>query len=72
VARGRLPYAIGDGTRRRLHVCNHPMTSSLYQPNTPLLAAFDDLEEIVRVVREMAVDTRRLDDIPSGGRRLYS
>jgi FkbM family methyltransferase len=62
-----LPYAIGDGTRRRLHVCNQSMTSSLYQPTPPLLAAFDDLEEIVRVVREVAVDTRRLDDIPEAG-----
>lgn len=59
-----LPYAIGDGTPGRLHVCNESMTSSLYEPNTSLLAAFDGLEEIVRVVREVPVDTHRLDDVP--------
>ena len=59
-----LPYAIGDGTRRRLHVCNESMTSSLYEPNTPLLLAFDGLEAIVRVVREIPIETHRLDDVP--------
>jgi FkbM family methyltransferase len=59
-----LPYAIGDGTMRRLHVTNESMTSSLYPPNTPVLSAFDGLEEVVRVVREIPVETRRLDDVP--------
>ncbi|HEX7215496.1 MAG TPA: FkbM family methyltransferase [Methylomirabilota bacterium] len=59
-----LPYAIGDGTTRRLHVCNESMTSSLYEPNTPLLSSFDGLEAVVRVVREVPIETRRLDDVP--------
>jgi FkbM family methyltransferase len=59
-----LPYAIGDGTMRRLHVCNESMTSSLYEPNTPLLSAFDGLEEVVQVVREESIETHRLDDVP--------
>jgi len=58
-----LPYAIGDGTTRRLHVCNESMTSSLYEPNTELLAAFEGLEEVVRVVREGPIETQRLDDV---------
>lgn len=58
----------GDGTRRRLHICNEAMTSSLFEPNTPLLAAFDDLEQLVRVVREVPVDTHRLDDVPDASR----
>lgn len=66
-----LPYAIGDGTTRRLHVCNESMTSSLYEPNTPLLAAFDGLEEVVRVVREIPIDTRRLDDVPDAENADY-
>jgi FkbM family methyltransferase len=58
-----LPYAIGDGTTRRLYVCNESMTSSLYEPNTALLSAFDGLEAVVRVVREVPIETRRLDDV---------
>ena len=58
-----LPYAIGDGRPRRLHICNESMTSSLYQPNTPLLSAFEGLAELVRVVRTIPVETQRLDEV---------
>jgi hypothetical protein len=67
-----LQYAIGDGTPRRLHVCNESMTSSLYEPNTPLLSAFEGLEEVVRVVREVPIETHRLDDVPEAARKLSS
>jgi FkbM family methyltransferase len=66
-----LQYAIGDGTLRRLHVCNESMTSSLYYPNTSLLAAFDGLEEVVRVVREVPIETHRLDDVPEAANADY-
>lgn len=39
------------------------MTSSLYEPNAPLLSAFEGLAEVVRVVREMPIQTHRLDDL---------
>jgi hypothetical protein len=39
------------------------MTSSLYEPNTSLLSAFDGLEEVTRVIREVAIETHRLDDV---------
>lgn len=58
-----LPYFIGDGTERRFHLCNYPMTSSLYPPNTRLLARFQNLEELTRTVETSTVQTRRLDDI---------
>lgn len=58
-----LPYAIADGTARRLHICNESMTSSLYEPNTLLLSAFEGLAELVRVVRTVPIETHRLDDI---------
>ena len=66
-----LPYAIGDGTARRLHVCNESMTSSLYEPNTPLLSAFDGLAAVVRVVRELPIETHRLDDVPEAADADY-
>src|SRR5271170_3308077 len=37
-----LPYAVGDGRVRTFHICNSPMTSSLYEPNTPLLEKFQN------------------------------
>jgi FkbM family methyltransferase len=59
-----LPYFVGNGSKGTFHECNFPMTSSLYEPNTPLLAKFQNLEEVVRVVKTSLVETTRLDDIP--------
>lgn len=59
-----LPYAIGDGSARTLNVTNTVMTSSLYEPNTELLDKFQNLENLVRVVERMQIQTHRLDDIP--------
>ena len=59
-----LPHAVGDGQRRTFYECNFPMTSSLFEPNSALLAQFQNLEEFARVVRSYPVDTVRLDDVP--------
>ncbi len=59
-----LPYVIGDGTEQTFHECSHAMTSSLFEPNTPLLESFIDLAHYSRVVGKRRVVTRRLDDIP--------
>jgi FkbM family methyltransferase len=59
-----LPYAIGDGTRRTLFVTNTAMTSSLLRPNQRFVGLFVKLAELMQVVRNVEVDTRRLDDIP--------
>ncbi len=59
-----LPYFIGDGSSRTFHECNYPATSSLFEPNTPLLAKFNNLEELTRVQKSYPVETKRLDDIP--------
>lgn len=40
------------------------MTSSLYEPNTALLAKFQNLENLARVVKKCTVPIRRLDDVP--------
>jgi FkbM family methyltransferase len=59
-----LPYAIGDGSMREFRETNAPMTSSLYEPNTPLLEKFQALAELTIVVRRTPIETKRLDDIP--------
>jgi FkbM family methyltransferase len=58
-----LPYAIGDGTPQVFHLCNFAMTSSIYEPNTELTSLFQNLEELMRVVSRITVETHRLDDI---------
>lgn len=59
-----LPHFIGDGSPRTFYECNFPMTSSLFEPNSALLAKFQNLEELVRVQKKYPVETTRLDDIP--------
>lgn len=59
-----LPYFVGDGSKRTFYECNFPMTSSLFEPNTALLAKFQNLEGVIRVVNTYPVETTRLDDIP--------
>jgi FkbM family methyltransferase len=60
-----LPYFIGDGTERVFQQTNRGMTSSLYEPNTPLLQKFQNLAELVTPVSTQTVQTRRLDDLQS-------
>lgn len=58
-----LPHVIGDGSEREFRTCNQPMTSSLYEPNQPLLDLFQNLGNLTRVVSREKVATRRLDDL---------
>lgn len=60
-----LPYFIGDGSTRRFHECQNPLTSSLYRPNAPLLAKFARLD--LPVTAEHDVQTHRLDDLQEIG-----
>lgn len=62
-----LPHFVGDGRERTFHLCNFPMTSSLYEPNTALLSRFQNLEELTRCVETSSVTTVRLDDIADLG-----
>ncbi len=59
-----LPHAIGDGRERTFHECNYPMTSSLYEPDSALLAKFQNLENLTQVVKKGSIQTHRLDDLP--------
>lgn len=58
-----LPYAIGDGRNCAFYICNSPMSSSLYEPNTPLLERFQNLENHMHVVKSADIQTHRLDEI---------
>lgn len=58
-----LPYAIGDGRERQLHICHAPGMTSLLSPDPAHLALFNEFPKFGRVVREVPVTTMRLDDI---------
>ncbi len=58
-----LPFVVGDGRRRTFHICADTGTSSLYEPNTPLLERFNNLDNLCRVTGRREVDTVRLDDV---------
>lgn len=66
-----LPCMVGDGSKKTFHTCNLAWTSSLYPPNTPLLALFQNLENLMRVVSTQEVQTVRLDDIPDAAGADY-
>lgn len=59
-----LPYAIGDGERRKFYITNTGMTSSLLRPNLEIARHFNNLAELMQVVAIPEVDTIRLDDVP--------
>ncbi|MGD0494077.1 MAG: FkbM family methyltransferase [Steroidobacteraceae bacterium] len=58
-----LPYAIGNGERRKFYLTNTGMTSSLLRPNLGLASLFNNLSELMQVVAAPEIDTVRLDDI---------
>jgi len=58
-----LPHVIGDGEPAIFRSCSAPMTSSILEPNTPLLEKFQNLAELVQVVSREPVTTARLDDL---------
>lgn len=60
-----LPYFIGDGGRHCFYECANPLTSSLYEPNHPLLAKLQRMD--LPVVGTTEVDTSRLDDVSEIG-----
>jgi FkbM family methyltransferase len=62
-----LPHAIGDGHTHTLHVTNVPMTSSLFEPDTPSNSLFANLAELMVVTKKLPVETQRLDDLDLGG-----
>jgi FkbM family methyltransferase len=58
-----LPYAVGDGRERTLHICLAKGMTSLLPPDPEQLALFNEFPRYGRVEREVPVATMRLDDI---------
>ncbi len=59
-----LPFAIGDGCRHTLRICQAPGMTSLLQPNDDVLKLFHGFSDWGRVLQTEEIDTVRLDDIP--------
>jgi FkbM family methyltransferase len=66
-----FPYFVGDGKPGIFRTCAWPATSSLYEPNFPLLKLFSKLAPALEVKSRDAVETTRLDDIEELGRIDY-
>jgi len=62
-----LPYAVGDGGKHVLRVCASSGMTSLLPPNAELLGYFHGFPHWGRVLREVEVDTVRLDDLEEVG-----
>ncbi|WP_341367620.1 FkbM family methyltransferase [Yoonia sp. BS5-3] len=58
-----LPYAIGDGTRGTLHICEHSGFTSLLEPNPEMLEYLGQWKQYMEVIETATVDTKMLDDI---------
>ncbi len=58
-----LPYVVGDGTEATLRLCQAPGMTSLLVPDPIVLKHFAGFSIWGKVLREMRVPTRRLDDI---------
>lgn len=62
-----LPYVVGDGKSATLKICHAPGMTSLFAPNLNALRHFPGFPEWGRVIKEIPVTTRRLDDIAEIG-----
>lgn len=58
-----LPYLVGNGEERTFHECNYPMTSSFFEPDENITTKFQNLSELMQVVKKERIKTKRLDDI---------
>jgi FkbM family methyltransferase len=58
-----LPYAVGDGGTHTLKLCHGTGFASLLQPDEQVMTHFPRFSELGKVVGEINIATRRLDDI---------
>jgi FkbM family methyltransferase len=58
-----LPYALGDGTQRTLHVCELEGMTSLLEPDPAHLALFNLFPIWGQVKAQIPVTTKKLDDV---------
>jgi len=58
-----LPYVVGDGAAATLRQCQHSGMTGLFEPDPNILSHFPVFTTLGRVLGEIPVVTRRLDDI---------
>ena len=58
-----LPYAVGDGGTHALNICEVSGMTSLLEPDPAALDLFNSFTDFGKVVRQVEVETRRLDEI---------
>jgi FkbM family methyltransferase len=62
-----FPHFIGDGRPGTFYQTNWAPTGSLFKPNTRVVKAFQNLHELMTLVAEHPVQTKRLDDVEGLG-----
>lgn len=62
-----LPYAVGDGKSHMLNICAASGMTSLLEPDPATLELFEVLKPYGEVLRQVEIDTKRLDDIAEIG-----
>lgn len=58
-----LPYAVGDGQEHTLNLCAYPGWTSIFVPSVAALEVFSFFKNNARVVSQIPIQTRRLDDL---------
>lgn len=58
-----LPYAVGDGGMHTLNICKASGMTSLLEPDPKVLELFGMFSQFGEVMRQVPVETRKLDDI---------
>lgn len=58
-----LPYALGDGKKATLNICQAPGMTSLLQPNYQMLDYFHGFSQWAKIIKKETIQTYRLDDI---------
>ncbi len=62
-----LPYAVGDGTAKTLNICRYSGWTSTLKPSAASLNVFPIFEQNAQIIRQVPLETRRLDDIAEIG-----
>jgi FkbM family methyltransferase len=58
-----LPYAVGDGLKSILNICQAPGMTSLLEPDFDILEHFHGFSDWAKIIDQQEVLTHRLDDI---------
>src|SRR5262245_39411071 len=58
-----FPYVIGDRKKATLRVCRAPGMTSLFCLDKRVAKTFQRFEQLGEVVKEVAIETKRLDDV---------